>query len=267
MAEILEYVKKPGNLALSAELVSSMASCIKAKMSWAVALSLLPLLTNLEGLHIDVGHSLTEFNTLSTKVFNTHFLGSKLRWVHISAYGWLEGGLDVEVLIPLFHLPSITRISVSGIGSIVNDYGLNHFATGKTGQHHKSNVQTLQMYRIRIAEDKLAHLLRLPKALTKFVFVDLWGLGLWDFWDLQRFRETVAHVSNTLNVLILELDDEVFHNSRTWSFHHFNSLTTLSISYKFIWDSELEFNANRLPPTLEILVLRNLRHPKMLMEK
>jgi hypothetical protein len=259
--DALRFAEEDRKLSLPAGLISE----LEKRAPWAVALCLLPLLTNVEGFHIESWQYNDSFRTQFIGLFGGPFLRSNLRWVSLSGHDSRLGTLDVEVLVPLFLSQSITKISASRVESrldATDSRPLIPVTTGSANRYNSSKVNTLQLYDPRLPEGILAKLLSLPKALKMFEYMDENEDKAIVSSSLEDLRQSIDIVSHSLEALLVKLDDGILVHNSAWSFHHFKSLKVLSVSYKLLWDLDPELVIDRLPPSLQTLILWALQHSR-----
>ncbi|CAG8708921.1 498_t:CDS:1 [Acaulospora colombiana] len=252
-SKILEKLKE---LSLPAALIKKVGETEDA--DWAVALCLLPLLTKLEGFSIQFKDSKDrqDFNAHAPIIFQPHFLSPSLRSVYLEVdrCGWMS--LNVEVLTSLMSIPSIKEISVSRIGSGIEPRDTSlPFPPSQSSAHPHSNVETLRISESMVSENTITTLLGLSRSLTKFVYIERRWLETPR--SLRRFQEAINNVSSTIEKLALELGGSVFVPNRILSFSNFTSLVELSISWDLLFDQDPGDIINRLPSSLETLLLRS----------
>ncbi|PVF93654.1 hypothetical protein CPB86DRAFT_829150 [Serendipita vermifera] len=232
---------------------------LERKACWAIALCLLTLLPKLEGFTLSPGnvhHHI--FNAYSALIFHPHYFSPSLHWVS------LKGDLSewdpyrLGNLEQLFSFPSITKISAEQLESDPHthssDYsGLPPSAFDNPHTDHRSAVETLQLYDSSLSEHTLTTLLRRPKTLKSLVYVN--GTGHRNRLSLIQFQKTIDHVSSTLNTLIIQFDDGLLQPVQGLSFAHFTVLKRLSINYRLLFGRNAGDIVERLPLSLEILVL------------
>ncbi|PVF93660.1 hypothetical protein CPB86DRAFT_789849 [Serendipita vermifera] len=259
-ADLSRIIKEARSRSLPPDIVAK----VEERADWAVALCLLPLLTHLEGFHIQPGDTnIDDIDEHFPRLFSPRLLSPCLRWVYLDVDGWDWTPLSVELLIPFFLLPSVTQVSACQMESkiqVVENHLLIPFCIGKINAYNQSNVESLRLYDCRVSEEALTTLLKLPKALKHFVFLGENGYG--SPISLEQFQQALNHVSNTLDTLMLQFDDISLEFSPVWSLSHFEVLKTLSISYKLLFSRKMGDIDDRLPPSLETLVLRVLQLPR-----
>ncbi|PVF92235.1 hypothetical protein CPB86DRAFT_197730 [Serendipita vermifera] len=241
-------------------LPDSLVSKVTERVHWAVALSLVFLLPNLEGFRINPRCFQREgFSSQFATLFNTQFLRTPLRWIEMWGDTRPRDPLDVEALLPVFLYPSVIQVAARQVEPRLDGDGNNLQVASHedmVNRYNTSNVDTFELYDSRIDGGTLAKFLRLPRSLKKFVYVDSDEYGS-TFWRPEEdFRRALDHISTTVEVLILELNNDAVERAGTWSFNSFKCLLTLSVSYRLLMGQRKDGIVDRLPPLLEILFLR-----------
>ncbi|PVF93657.1 hypothetical protein CPB86DRAFT_876958 [Serendipita vermifera] len=151
---------------------------------------------------------------------------------------------------------------VSSETSVIDQPALVPITVSNDDAYEQSNVETLRLYSCNFTEDELRTLLKLPKALKSFSFLSERPFG--STMPPGIVREALDCVSDTLDTLVLEFSDSFLRFPQLWSLSHFKSLKTLSISHRLLFSRGSEDIIERLPPSLETLVLRILQGHKPL---
>ncbi|PVF92234.1 hypothetical protein CPB86DRAFT_197724 [Serendipita vermifera] len=205
---ILDEVHRIG---LPGDIVAS----IEDMESRAMGLSLLALLNHLEATRIGLGH-------LYLSGFSSHavqsFKGPHLRWVQLDFDGWMWTPANVEILLPLFLIPSVITISVYQMQSNEEEtdgFSVPHSYANAYGQ---SNVENLRLTDCsRLTEGALMKLLRVHRALKQLIFVDRNEYEVPLLFSLRQFQRAIDYVSSTLETFILNLDDNF--GQMAWNGH------------------------------------------------
>ncbi|PVF93659.1 hypothetical protein CPB86DRAFT_90193 [Serendipita vermifera] len=257
--DMSRIVHEAHTLSLPVDIISR----AEQKVDWAVALCLLPLLTNLKGFQLEPGDThLDDFNNYSAQIFIPRYLSPSLRWVYLGVDGWDWTPSAVDLLIPFFQFPSITEISARQVESktrAIDSHLLIPSALRNADAYNQSGVRALRLYSCRISESALTILLRLPVALKSFVFSNQSGYR--SLISLSQFQRAIDLVSDTLDTLVLQFDDRLLESAQAWSFSHFKVLKKLSVSCKLLFSRRTGDIIDQLPPSLETLVLRVLHAP------
>ncbi|CAG8569286.1 5553_t:CDS:2, partial [Acaulospora colombiana] len=230
--DVHTFAKEIQNRGLPPILVSKVVE----RVHWAVALSLLSLLPNLEG--------------------------APLRWIDM--WGDTRQGipLDAESLFPAFSYPSLIEIAACRVAprSRKDDNDVKIFSQADvTRRYNESDVKAVELLDSYIDSDTLARFLRLPRALKKFVYIESDDCFTLTSRSEVDFRRALDYISGTVEILVLELNNDAILRAGTWSLSYFKCIRTLSISYKLLVAEDRKSVVDRLPPLLEVLFLRILR--------
>jgi hypothetical protein len=249
------------NHALKHGIPDSLVTKVKNKRSWAVALSLLPLFTRLNvlewgpGNDYDVVDDIQEFFPL----FYSRLIPSSLRSFTRKGGLGADHYFDMATLFPVIIYSSLNEICGYRIvsrkhhaPSLVSPPG-----TRLQDWYGKSNVHTLKFYAANFHGEHVAELLKLPRALKTFTYVDTYNRIHNDPPSEKPFIQSLHHVSNTLESLTIHwLRNNAGYRPQTaWSFRNFHSLRKLDINYSLLIAHNPYIIADQMPRYLEVLSL------------
>jgi hypothetical protein len=221
---------------------------------------LLHLLPHLEGLCLDAG----EYYDHKLWAYFPKFIGDRLLPFSLRSLSLVANGkIDMQVLIPAFLCPAMTKICVYGFVSQENGKRLWYPPPGVdvTSWYKTSKVERLELGHIGISNHDMETLIRLPRALKEFACYE--NCTIYDqIYDANGLREALDFAAETLELLDLRWETEgPLHGYTPWSLANFSSLKTLHVVYQLLFGedwSTAPLVAGRLPPTLEVLAMYEL---------
>jgi hypothetical protein len=174
---------------------------IKERFPSSCPLLLLHLLPQIEILHIETGYIYERtFYAYFARFMNDGLLSPMLRELTLRA----DGATDVRVLVPAFLSPSMTRICAKALISPLYKRRWWYPAQNVdvTSSYKTSNVEELELYHAQLSDEDLEELLRLPRALKSFSYLEQNRLCS-TVSGLEGLRRAIDCVAETIEVLDL----------------------------------------------------------------
>jgi hypothetical protein len=238
---------------------------------------LIHLLPRLEALSVNLARisSLRSYNVYFVNLMDRQLLPKNLRL-------WERGDKALEyssfytiAFVRVMLYPSITVIKAHNVSSDRLFHRSDRRWSRLPPKYGQSNVHTIELYRSQIRTDDLPDILRLPRALRRFVYRD-GSLESSNAGESPRvgLARALGSISSTLEVLELGCsigqDNILGDKSGVCSLHKLKALRVLSVkfsvlaSYSSLASEEVTAPAVRLsellPPLLESLIAYTSSH-------
>ncbi|PVF93656.1 hypothetical protein CPB86DRAFT_876957 [Serendipita vermifera] len=254
--EISRIVEEMKKLPFHADIITE----VERNLCWPIALGFLPLLVHLEEFHIRFSSwDSNSFSDYFSRIHEIFSISPSLRSVNLETF-MIRTPFRMEVIFPLLLTPSITCISVRTMESDAKYTIYGGLLPQGSGivDTCQSSVETLRLYDSDLSEDDIYVLLRSPKTLKEFIY-----LGCFDWvasLSPRRFQQAIDRFSDTLNTLVMDLSSWLVVPNQVCSFAHFKALRTLSIQPEILFDHDPRDIVDRLPPSLENLILNVMKN-------